>query len=367
MFERRNLQKIHKFMGLLLGGVILLQAFTGILLVYKDELSRWLYFDGVMERAQVMPSSSMLRPLQASIDTFTKNFPRHTITRIDFPRTENDGYRFQVTSDIDGTNKFFMINQYSGEVIKQGSVWFYPLETAFMLHHRLALGDTGHYVVGGVGILLVVMVVVGLMMWWPAIKGRFRTALTINASQGNFRLALDLHRVIGGVSAVFMLIIALTGSVIVFSPVVSSLFVDAKPASAATVPDEYSSTAQYLSVDELINIAAQHLPAGIIKDMRFSQSNPHVVSIFRYDEATVHPRDLNKVWLNRRSGSVERLDLVAEQTVGGRLISWMLPVHTGEALGISGRVLIFFMGGALVLIVLSGWFFWFQKRKRQRR
>jgi uncharacterized iron-regulated membrane protein len=100
------------------------------------------------------------------------------------------------------------------------------------LHDNLFAGPTGR-VVNGLGALAVfVIVVTGLVIWWPGIQ-TWRRSLTLHRSAGWKRTIWDLHSMVGIWSLAFTLIFALSGLYLCFPQPVQDLADRLEPLTTA--------------------------------------------------------------------------------------------------------------------------------------
>ena len=72
------------------------------------------------------------------------------------------------------------------------------------------------------------------------------------------------------------------------------------------------------------------------------------------------------VWVDRYSGAV--LATADPLTAGGgdTLINWLHPLHSGEAFGLTGRIVVALAGLLCPLLLLTGGRRWLQKRTAAR-
>jgi uncharacterized iron-regulated membrane protein len=92
---------------------------------------------------------------------------------------------------------------------------FTMVSTLIALHDDLLAGPAGRRV-NGLGALAVLLVVLtGLVVWWPGIA-RWRRSLVLRRTVGWARLTWDLHSAVGIWSSAFVLVSALSGLYLCF-------------------------------------------------------------------------------------------------------------------------------------------------------
>ncbi len=88
-----------------------------------------------------------------------------------------------------------------------------------MLHQCLLLRyDVGHYIVGGATLIIFVMIITGIVLWWPKNKAALKQRLWFKwkSSTKWKRKNYDLHNIGGIYTFLFVLLFAVTGLVWTF-------------------------------------------------------------------------------------------------------------------------------------------------------
>ncbi len=112
------------------------------------------------------------------------------------------------------------------------------------LHDDLLAGATGRAVNGGGAFAVLLMVLTGLVIWWPGL-GRWKRSLTLHRGVGWRRFMWDLHSMVGFWTFAFLLVFALSGLYLCF-PDSFSAFADwIQPLTADNAGSRWVDTVLY--------------------------------------------------------------------------------------------------------------------------
>jgi uncharacterized iron-regulated membrane protein len=116
-----------------------------------------------------------------------------------------------------------------------GSTTAFRLVTTLIeLHKEFLAGRTGRTVNGLGACAVVLMVLTGLVLWWPGIA-RWRRSLVLSTRVGWKRFTWDLHSMVGIWSACFMLVFAVSGIYLCFPEPIHALSERLEPTTAANL------------------------------------------------------------------------------------------------------------------------------------
>jgi uncharacterized iron-regulated membrane protein len=198
--------QLHRYLGLLVGIILVIVGLTGSLLVFMPELDAQIIqqrFGTVIPQTQVVAVDQL-------VDTVKANYPNHPDWKVGQVQMLPHGAFYTVRLNRpDGTQWKVFVNPYTGKVIGDRQ-----RETAFFsrvldLHYALLSGDIGMIIVGIAALLLFILSMTGIMLWpgWKKLISGFKIKWKAHPKRLNY----DLHKVAGIVTAVFLAIIALTG------------------------------------------------------------------------------------------------------------------------------------------------------------
>lgn len=328
----------HRRLALLFAPLLLLQALTGAVLLFRAPLAQMLY-----------PVSGGADPAQVSqlVDAATAAAPQARLSRLYLPETDRDAARAELKT-ANGALIFVALDASTARVIAAGGYSAFPLEAALQWHYRLMSGTTGLAVVLGNGIALLILSGTGLAQWWPA-KGRFAKSLGINARMpGRVRLR-QWHRS-GGVLAALLLIFSAVTGIMLAAP-------DIWPAQALAEPAFSATSAQ---VDAAVSAAQARFPKARLRDIRFPPADRLAINFFAPDR---NPRAVHVASVQLSTAQVLTALPAAQNNV-----LWMkvLPLHTGDSLGLIGMLVLLVEALVLAALAISGPWMWWQARKLRK-
>ncbi len=244
------------------------------------------------------------------------------------------------------------------------------IDLAVVMHQSLFAGRLGKVLLGCSGALLLTNLIVGLKLAWPRRGGWHRVLHPLRPDRSAASLYC-WHRTIGLLLVVPASVVVLAGSLLEFKePLYRCCSDRAVPAEFYAAPA--SGTA--------VHLAWRATPAGALS-----------AALLRYPQAAFAGLELptnDRQWftiLLRQPGELPRVFgttavyvdavdgrvLVDENAllapVGQRVLDLLYPVHTGEAGGIFGRMLVLLV--ALLLLIMSalGISLWWLRRSERRR
>lgn len=331
-------------MALLFAPLLLLQALTGSLLLFRAELATW--FD---------PAESMGRgpsarvPLSALVSAATGAQPGFRVTRIFLPATVRDT-AFVHLASADGTaTRFATVDPGTGRVLSAGSIWRFPAEAILQLHYGLNSGKPGLVVILLNGAALYFLMTTGLLYWWPG-KGRVVSRLAVAKNAPPRARLRQWHRSIGVVLTPLVIFSAATGLLLVVPDLAAA---GGSPGAERLLPVPSR-------IDAAFDRARAAFPSAEVRDVRFPAADRIDVNFraLRYNSQVV---DIASV---RLSDSALLKRVAAEENKA--LWISVLPLHSGAAFGLGGVGLLLVEGLALMFLAVTGPVMWWHARRRKR-
>ena len=360
MMIRAKLLKPHRWLGLGFAALLFVQGCSGVVVAFRDEFNRALHSAALT----VTPAVSTLA-MQALTDRVRALHPELGIERIDYPKRADAAYVFRMQAADGAKLRFIAVDPYTGAITRDEPVSRWPVQWLFKLHEQLLAGPTGHIIVGIGAIALLFFTITGPWMWWPG-RRFLRRGLTVSLNNGAYRGLRDVHRVGGAVASLVLFISACTGIVLVWlSSFQSFVGTFATVAPRPSPPAIAHTDASLLPIDTVIARAREQIGDAPIKSVRF-RAQDRVVAVYSVDVSNTRPRATNQILLNGYTGEILGSYDASVAPLANRTLDWALPIHTGEFLGLPGRVLWLLAALALQALAITGLLQWWQRRQRRR-
>ena len=211
MTVRKLFKKLHLWLSLPFGLIIMTTCLTGALLVFEKEITALVQNESVA----YVPDQEPL-PLSVLLERVAEKVPDSVeITSITIPTSPHRAYNVGLSKP---RRAGVLIDPYTGKIIgPSGRLTFF---TTVRELHRWLLDSMkpdsegifwGRVIVGTSTLLFVFILLTGLFLWWPKKLKGIGKRLKISLRQGRQRLFTDLHTVGGVYVFVLLLAMAMTG------------------------------------------------------------------------------------------------------------------------------------------------------------
>lgn len=212
---RRWVFMLHQWSGLLLGLYVVVVCVSGSVAVFRPDVNRALIPRFVEQVGDARLEEADFRAALAA------QFPDHDVVRIGAARRPES--LVYVTLARDGSEIERLADPYSGKVVGDP----YPpavraMEWTVRLHDELLMGPVGCKVNGVAGGLVALLVLTGVVVWWPGTK-RWPIGLVPRRGPSAPAALWQLHAILGILCASLLLIWAVTAVYFAFPKPFESL------------------------------------------------------------------------------------------------------------------------------------------------
>lgn len=353
------MRKVHKYLSLVVAAFWLLQAITGVMLVFHWEMDDW----------SVAGPASALDParLSASLRQLQRAHPDHRITSI-YPSAGLAG-RFDVSlADRNDLSDDFRVDG-AGTVLRRrpGNHDYLHIgifQIATYLHQTLFLHQAGRWFIGFSGMLLLSNIGIGLSLAWPKAR-QWKRALTPLRAGAAAAQVYSWHRALGLALGIPMFVMVLCGVLLAYEEPLGQWFDPSRPAPSAEVGLREPATAN-VSIADAISTALALYPGGELGGMEMPASGSpwFKVRVTRAAEAR-RVFGTTAVYVSSRSGRVLANYDASRAPLKTRVWDALRAVHTGEIGGTPGRALAVLGGVWLSVMLTLGLTLWWLRRRRR--
>ncbi|SEM94221.1 Uncharacterized iron-regulated membrane protein [bacterium A37T11] len=367
---KKTIGFIHLWLGLVSGLFVLFMGVTGCILAFETEIENATQEYRFTQKQQ----KTLLKPsvLKAIAEKALPNKIAHSVTY-------EDGRSAVVTFYNDDPEYYFLtfINPYSGELIKLKDMSNDFFRFIIGGHYYLWLPpNIGQPIVATGTLIFLVMLISGLILWWPRNKAGRKQRFKIKFNAKWKRVNYDLHNVVGFYMLWAALLLAMSGLVMGFQWFSKSVYwvasggkqkveFYAAPSSASTTKG--SSPAYDALWEQAIPQWQQmqgslevHFPEAdsVAVELAF---NPDTETYWKADYRYYDQETLKEIPVRHTYG------LLKNTSAADKLLRMNYDIHVGAIAGIPGKILAFLSSLTAASLPITGFMIWWGRKKKKVR
>lgn len=365
------IRKIHLWLGLSSGLVVFIVAVTGCIYAFQSEIQ-----DLIQPYRFVAPQQAEVLPPTKIREKADEALPGKHLHAVLYPTPDRAAQAIYYSYE-DHYYYFVYVNPYTGEVQKVKDEFADFFRIILDGHFYLWLPpEIGQPVVASFTLVFLVMVISGIILWWPKKKKSATKSFTIKWNARWRRKNYDLHQVLGFYVMIFALVFALTGLVWGFTWFRDGLY------AATTGGDRF--VEYYAPVSDSTRIYDDEIPAldRVWLKMRAEYPNAEWIEVhppdhehgsiaananpdastywkmdYRYfDQYTLEELPVDHVW-NR----------FHESGFGDKLYRINYDIHVGAIGGLPGKFLAFCLSAIIASLPVTGFLIWWGRKNKKKK
>ncbi|UXH41912.1 PepSY-associated TM helix domain-containing protein [Pseudomonas promysalinigenes] len=350
---------VHSWLALPIWFFVLIVCFTGMLAVVSQELV-WLANPDV--RASKPDDNAERLTFQQVLDALQQAEPDMAVNTLSQP----DGSHFALTARVtypDGSSPMLYVNPYTGAI--QGKMpdfnfeaftralhgwWLVPFTNGF---------SWGWYMVSLLGLPMLASLVTGLVVYKKFWKGFFKPLRTGHGSRIFWG---DLHRLAGVWSIWFIAVISITSIWFLIRAILfdNQITISSEPIVPVIAREQVPQTldgspAPRIDLDEAARIAGLAIPSLDITSVSLPAT---AYSHIEMGGRGWYPLMFQSASVNPYTRQVDSQFLLSDRSALEFVTESMRPLHTGDFGGLPIKLIWFFFGLVLTLMVFSGLLIW---------
>ena len=368
MTFKKLTRNIHLWLGLSSGLVVLILGITGCILAFELEIrSLTESFRNVkVENKAVLPPSELKVIAE-------KHLTSKKALGIEYPG--KDKAAIAAYYDEKEYELLFM-NPYSGEVLKHKNMNKDFFRIVLDGHYYLWLpNDIGQPIAASATLIFLVMMISGLILWWPKNKAAKKQRFTIKWSARWRRKNYDLHNVLGFYMTWIAIFLAITGLVFGFQWFAKSLYwitsggetmvEHTHPLSDTTKTVSFANMADHLwqehriglKENESIAVYFASIPTDPVEiAVNHNPGTYYNSDYYHYDQYTGKELPATGSY----AGKFE------DAPLADKIVRMNYDMHVGAILGLPGKILAFFASLIAASLPVTGFYIWLGRKKKRK-
>lgn len=377
--------KLHLWFGLSVGLIVFIVSLSGTMYVFKDEIQNQLRKDAQYVKAETVTQQPLsIEVLKEKIALELNE--KYPVSSVEIPLDKSKSYKFLFYEkdkkawnyfDEVKINKLIYVNQYNGNILGIYNEKYDLFPILKSIHWSLLLkSDWGKYVVGIPVALFIIMLITGIILWWPKNKKMRKGRFSFDWKNVKTwkRKNYDLHNVLGFYASFIALLMSLSGLYFAY-PWIKNSFNFALSGSLElpkekTIKSPDSLLAKNKSVFDLtilqtqkiyLNSSSFRIPLNG-KNKKGKELENIPVTTYgkdgRYSER-------NQLFYDKYSGKLLLNKPHQKLTNAEKYANANYDVHVGSYFGIFGKILWFVTGLVCTSLPVTGFLVWWGKRKKK--
>ncbi|MEB0248558.1 MULTISPECIES: PepSY-associated TM helix domain-containing protein [unclassified Mucilaginibacter] len=359
----------HRWLGLISGLVVFIVSITGCIFCFQDEIQDAIYDYRTVQNT----GKPYVQPSQL-INEVKKAYPKASP---DFIYYYGAGRPAGVLANLGKEGyEYVFLDPYTGKITyheKPQTNFFIIVE---YIHLYLLLPPAiGKWIVGVSVIIFMVIMVTGLILWWPKRKTDRKRSFTIKWGGRWRRVNYDLHNVLGFYATAIAMILAISGLAIAFEPVSKAIYATANVGTNIKYKDEVSEPKSDslkkagLAKQPVIDIAFAHARQQSPKAEMFLIHNDPAVSgaigVGAYPES-MHYASASGYEFDKYNGKLLKTYAYDKKSPGLKLNEMNYDIHVGQIFGLATKIIAFLVSLICASLPVTGFIIWLGKRKKNK-
>ncbi|PUZ27207.1 Uncharacterized iron-regulated membrane protein [Chitinophaga costaii] len=387
---RKFCNDVHLWLGMASSIVLFVICLTGTIFVFHTEIEKLLYpkwFKAQMDDGKKRSPDELI----ATVENHTKG----KVVIFTIPASPDEVWMFSVKNkpanagmpvqQVSPTpamgnaedaaqekNKIYYVDPYTGEITgvdKSPAGEFF--RTVEDIHRWFFVGKPVGKTIGGTAaIIFVLLIISGIVIWWPRKIKHWKEGFKIKFSARWKRVNYDLHRALGIYVFPVILLSAITGpawsfewyrsgfSKLLGSEVLKKKEVKTKHPAAKAAPAE---TITYARVLEL---ADSCIKAQSITVVTLPAEKGAAISIAKTHVGFLNLSAIDKIQIDPSTGTVLKTMLFSHLTISAKIATSFRAIHVGEIFGSLSKIIYFIACLLATSLPISGILVWYNKWKK---
>src|SRR5690554_3957043 len=367
---RKFINDVHLWLGIASGIILFIICLTGTVLTFEEEI-KGIFSEEIvlLPQAERFPIEELSKSLESE----------GQVMRVSISPEETKPYEFSVrTHKEDRRGTTYFANQYTGEYSKRApNILDGFFMDMFKMHRWLLLDiSIGRPIVGVATLIFVILSISGIVLWFPNKKlkklkwKQIKPGLKIDWRGKWKRINHDLHVTLGFYSAVFLLIMSLTGLFWSFEwykdagSAVLGTEVFGGRGGGAKIESEMAPDSESINYATVLRITERELPFKGTTVLQVPSDDKEIFSIRKYHDQDFLQTATDELKIDR-DGTIISKELFSEKPFNVQLASSIRAIHLGSIFGWFSKTIYFISCMIATSLPVTGVIIWLNKLKKK--
>ncbi|MFA6083512.1 PepSY-associated TM helix domain-containing protein [Mucilaginibacter sp.] len=365
---KKTILFVHRWLGFISGLVVFVVSVTGCIFCFQDEIQDALY----SYRKVMVQDKSMLKP-SVFLHSALKKYPEGKVTSVLY---FGDNRSVQVRVSNKNVIHSLFFNPYNAQFLYDQdfkSSFFNQVKNIHL--YCFMPPKIGAAVRNICVIIFVVLMITGIILWWPKRRSDRKRSFTIKWKGKWRRVNYDLHNVLGFYAAAFILIIALSGLNMAYESLgrsVKQMLNGGKeyPFEVKKIKSDTMQTGQALKITEVMDLAydtvKQKSAAAQMLIMIPGAAKSATVSVTAYPQA-LHFSHNDGYNFDKYNAKLLRYLPFGDKSAGFKFSNMNYDIHTGQIAGLAGKIIAFLASLISASLPITGLIVYLAKKGKKKK
>lgn len=356
--------RLHLWLGLFTGIIVLIVAVTGCIFVFHDEIR-----DLTHDWRKVTPRDAKFVAPSVLKNNVLELFPAADAGMVVYQTKDRPAHVFAV---IEERPHHIYFNPYTAELTHIQDLdkdFFLIVED---LHMHLLLPEAiGKQIVGASTLIFILMLITGIILWWPKKNKSFRSNLKIKWKARWRRVNYDWHRTTGFYVSFLALFIAITGLSFSYEWMNEGFYI------VGNLGKEHPEDEISLEINNTaVETTGKPMDISMIKTFDlmpdsgmyfvWDQGPDAPIVTGAYPQALAFDHQSN-FYFHPATGELLKRHFYDDKSSGMKLQEMSYGLHTGQYFGLPGKIIAFFGSLFVAGLPVSGFMLWWGRRNKRKK
>jgi uncharacterized iron-regulated membrane protein len=356
----------HRWLGIISGLVVFIVSITGCIFCFQDEIQDAIHpWRKVAIEQKAYCEPSVLKGIALS---------KYHGATAEYMFYFGKDRPAAVLANIPGKElTYIYLNPYSGQLLHTQGLKENFFTVVQYIHLYLLLPEkAGQLAVGISVIIFVILMITGIILWWPKRKTDRKRSFTIKWNGKWRRVNYDLHNVLGFYSVSIAIILAISGLSMTFEWVNRGIY------NTANLGKTYAKEQVHLqsdslkksifakpAVDKAFLFAFKTSPKAEMFLIADPADKKGTINITAYAKS-LHYGNNDLYCFDKYTGDLLRALPDKEKSPGMKLDNLNYDIHVGQVLGLTGKIIAFLGSLICASLPITGLIIWLGKKKKRK-